>query len=327
MLQARRLALALAVALLSLPGLAAAQQAPWPNRPIRMVIPWPPGQATDLAGRVIAQRLQERLGVPVVPENRAGAGGTIGSDVVAKAAPDGYTLLAGSSGPLTISPLLQRLPYDAQHDFTAIAMFGVSPYLLVVKPDFPAQTIQDFIALVRSRPGHYTFGSSGTGATAHLITEAFNAAAGLDALHVPFAGSAPEMTALIGGQITYGIETMAATWPLVRQGALRALGISLAGGSTLAPGVVPFATQPGALQGFDAGAWVGLMGPANLPAAITERLAVVVVEGMAAPEVRSRFEGISVEPIPRGTGPFTTYLAEQRALFQAIIQRNNIRLE
>lgn len=324
--QAIRLALALLVALFGLPGLAAAQ-APWPNRPIRMVIPWPPGQATDLAGRVIAQRLQERLGVPVVPENRAGAGGTIGSDVVAKAAPDGYTLLAGSSGPITISPLLQRLPYDAQRDFTAIAMFGVSPYLLVVKPDFPAQTIQDFITLVRSRPGHYTFGSSGTGATAHLITEAFNAAAGLDALHVPFAGSAPEMTALIGGQINYGIETMAATWPLVRQGALRALGISLSGGSTLAPGVAPFATQPGALQGFDAGAWVGLMGPANLPAPIAQRLATEVVEGMAVPEVRSRFETISVEPIPRATAPFTAYLAEQRALFQAIIQRNNIRLD
>jgi tripartite-type tricarboxylate transporter receptor subunit TctC len=326
MTQTRRATLGLMGGML--PGLAAAQsQAPWPNRPIRMVIPWPPGQATDLAGRVIALRLQEKLGQPVVPENRAGAGGTIGADVVAKAAPDGYTLLAGSSGPLTISPLLQRLPFNAQTDFTAIAMFGVSPYLLVVKPDFPARTTEEFIALVKARPGHYTFGSSGTGATAHLITEAFNAAAGIDALHVPFAGSAPQMTALVGGQINYAIETMAATWPLVRQGALRALGISLASGSSLAPGVEPFAKLPGALHGFDAGAWVGMMGPANLPAAIADRLAAVVVEGMAQPEIRSRFESISVEPQPRATAPFTTYLAEQRALFQGIIQRNNIRLE
>ncbi len=326
MTQTRRAALSIIAA--SLPGLAAAQsQAPWPNRPIRLVIPWPPGQATDLAGRVIAQRLQERLGHPVVPENRAGAGGTVGSDVVAKAAPDGYTLLAGSSGPLTISPLLQRLPFDATRDIAPIAMFGVSPYLLVVKPDFPARTTQEFIALVKARPGHYTFGSSGTAATAHLIAEAFNAAAGIEALHVPFAGSSPSMTALIGGQISYSIETMAATWPLVRQGALRALGISLAGGSTLAPGVEPFAKQGGALAGFDAGAWVGLMGPAGLPRPITERLAAEVVEGMAQPDVRSRFESISVEPLPRAGAAFVTYLQEQRTLFQRIIQRANIRLD
>ncbi len=325
---ARRRALAFAAALCATPRLASAQaQGPWPNRPIRLVIPWPPGQATDLAGRVIAQRLQERLGVAVVPENRAGAGGTIGSDVVAKAAPDGYTLLAGSSGPITISPLLQRLPYDSQRDFTAIAMFGVSPYLLVVKPDFRAETIQDFITLVRSRPGHFTFGSSGTGATAHLIAEAFNAAAGLDALHVPFAGSAPSMTALVGGQISYAIETMAATWPLVRQGALRALGISLSGGSSLAPGVAPFASLGGALQGFDLGAWVGLMGPAHLPAPIAERLGEEVVAAMAVPEIRGRFESISVEPQPRATAPFTTYLQEQQALFRSVIQRANIRIE
>ncbi|MEO3473625.1 tripartite tricarboxylate transporter substrate binding protein [Roseomonas sp. CAU 1739] len=326
MTQTRRAALTLMAGVL--PGISAAQaQAPWPNRPIRMVIPWPPGQATDLAGRVIAQRLQERLGQPVVPENRAGAGGTIGADVVAKAAPDGYTLLAGSSGPLTISPLLQRLPFDATRDIAPIAMFGVSPYLLVVKPDFPARTIQEFIALLKARPGHYTFGSSGTAATAHLIIEAFNAAAGIEALHVPFAGSAPSMTALMGGQINYSIETMAATWPLVRQGALRALGISLADGSSLAPGVEPFAKQPGALAGFDAGAWVGLMGPAGLPAPIVERLAAEVVDGMAQPEIRSRFESISVEPIPRAGAAFTTYLQGQRALFQGIIQRANIRLD
>lgn len=326
MTQSRRATLGLMAGML--PGIAAAQSgAPWPNRPIRLVIPWPPGQATDLAGRVIAQRLGERLGQPIVPENRAGAGGTIGSDVVAKAAPDGYTLLAGSSGPLTISPLLQRLPFDAQKDFTAIAMLGVSPYLLVVKPDFPAQTTEQFIALLKARPGHYTFGSSGSGATAHLISEAFLAAAGVEALHVPFAGSAPSITALAGGQINFAIETMAATWPLVRQGALRALGISLAAGSSLAPDLQPFAKLPGALQGFDAGAWLGMMGPANLPAPIAERLGAEVALAMGQPEIRTRFEGISVEPQPRTTGPFTAYLAQQRQLFQGIIQRNNIRLD
>ncbi|WP_198371413.1 Bug family tripartite tricarboxylate transporter substrate binding protein [Roseomonas rosulenta] len=322
----RRAALALMAS--TLPGLKAAraQAAPWPNRPIRMVIPWPPGQATDLAGRVIAQRLQERLGQPVVPENRAGAGGTIGTDVVAKSAPDGYTLLAGSSGPFTISPLLQRLPYDTARDLAPIAMWGVSPYLLVVKPDFPASTVAEFVALLKARPGHYSFGSSGTAATAHLIIEAFNARAGIDALHVPFAGSAPSMTALIGGQINYSIETMAATYPLVRQGALKVLGVSLKDGTSLARDIPPFARTPG-FEGFDAGAWVGLVARAGTPAPIAERLAQEVEQGMADPAVRGRFESISVEPVPRGPAAFGAYLQEQRDLFQGIITRQNIRLD
>ncbi len=321
----RRSALALFGSTLAATG-ARAQQAAWPNRPLRMVIPWPPGQATDLAGRVIAQRLSERLGQPVVPENRAGAGGTIGTDVVAKSAPDGYTLLAGSSGPYTIAPLLQRLPYDTTRDFAPIAMWGVSPYLLVVRPDFPANTLQEFIAVLKARPGHYTFGSSGRAATAHLVIEAFNARAGVDALHVPFAGSAPSMTALVGGQIHYSIETLAATFPLVRQGALKALGISLKDGSALAPGIQPFARTAG-FEGFDAGAWVGLVARAGTPAPIAERLAQEVEQGMADPAIRARFDSIFVEAAPRGPAAFATYLEEQRALFQDIIQRQNIRLE
>jgi tripartite-type tricarboxylate transporter receptor subunit TctC len=322
----RRAALALMASTLPALKAAQAQTAPWPNRPIRIVIPWPPGQATDLAGRVIAQRLSERLGQPVVAENRAGAGGTIGTDAVAKSAPDGYTLLAGSSGPFTIAPLLQRLPYDTARDFAPIAMWGVSPYLLVVKPDFPANTVQEFVALLKARPGHYTFGSSGRAATAHLIIEAFNARAGVEALHVPFPGSAPSMTALIGGQIHYSIETMAATFPLVRQGALKALGISLKDGSTLAPNIVPFARVPG-FEGFDAGAWVGLVARAGTPAPIAERLGQEIALGMADPTVRGRFESIFVEPVPRGPAAFGTYLEEQRALFQGIITRQNIRLD
>jgi len=322
----RRATLALMASTLPALKAARAQTAPWPNRPIRMVIPWPPGQATDLAGRVIAQRLGEKLGQPVVPENRAGAGGTIGTDAVAKSAPDGYTLLAGSSGPFTISPLLQRLPYDTARDLAPIAMWGVSPYLLVVKADFPANTLAEFVALMKARPGHYSFGSSGTAATAHLIIEAFNARAGIEALHVPFAGSAPSMTALIGGQLSYSIETMAATYPLVRQGALKALGVSLKDGTSLARDIPPFARTPG-FEGFDAGAWVGLVARAGTPTPIAERLAQEVEQGMADPAVRARFESISVEPVPRGPAAFATYLQEQRDLFQGIITRQNIRLD
>jgi tripartite-type tricarboxylate transporter receptor subunit TctC len=205
-------------------------------------------------------------------------------------------------------------------------MIGVSPYLLVVRPDFPARSVQEFIALLRARPGHYTFGSSGTAATAHLIIEAFNARARVEALHVPFQGSAPSITALVGGQISYTIETLAATNPLVRQGSLRALGISLEAGSTLAPGVEPFARVPG-LEGFDAGAWLGVMVPSGTPQPIVARLAAEVNAGMQQPAVRSRIESISVEPVERGTEAFATYLRDQRALFQGIIRSANIRLD
>lgn len=322
----RRAALALAAFALPAARAANAQQGPWPSRSIRMVIPWPPGQATDLAGRVIAQRLTERLGQPVVAENRVGAGGTIGTDVVAKSAPDGYTLLAASAGPFTIAPLLQRLPYDPERDLAPIAMWGISPYLLVVRPDFPANSVEEFVALLRARPGHYTFSSSGRAAAAHLIIEAFNARAGVEALHVPFAGSAPSMTALIGGQIHYSIETLAATFPLVRQGALKALGISLKNGSTLAPNIRPFARVPG-FEGFDVGAWVGLAARAGTPGPIAERLAREVGAAMADAEIRSRFDSIFVEASPRGPAEFATYLQEQRELFQGIITRQNIRLD
>jgi tripartite-type tricarboxylate transporter receptor subunit TctC len=166
-----------------------------------MIIPWPPGQATDLIGRVLAQVLTERLGQSVVPENRGGAGGIIGTDAAAKSAPDGLTLLAASAGPVTVNPLVQRTPYDVERDLAPVALAGLSPYLLVTHPDFPARNIGEFLSVIRASPGAYTFATSGTGATAHLIAEYFNARSGLQAVHVPFQGSAPGLTALLAGQV------------------------------------------------------------------------------------------------------------------------------
>src|SRR3989442_15030828 len=171
------------LAALALAGSAFAQQ--YPNRALRMVIPWPPGQATDLVGRVLAEKLSQLFGQPVVPDNRPGAGGMIGTDAAAKATPDGYTLLAGSSGPVTVNPLLQKTSYDPERDLIPVAKVGVSPYVLVTHPSFPAANIKEFIALVKANPGKYSFASSGTGATAHLISEYFNSLAGLRATHVP----------------------------------------------------------------------------------------------------------------------------------------------
>ena len=304
-----------------------AQTSPaWPSRPLRMIIPWPPGQATDLIGRVLAQTLTERLGQSVVPENRGGAGGMIGTDAAAKSAPDGLTLLAASAGPVTVNPLVQRTPYDVERDLAPVALAGLSPYLLVTHPDFPARNIAEFLSVIRASPGAYTFATSGTGATAHLIAEYFNARSGLQAVHVPFQGSAPGLTALLAGQVHYTLETAAATMPHVRAGRLRAYGVSLANGSSLAPGVTPLATGAD-IPGFNLGAWIGLMVPAATQPAIIQRLSAVMMEVMATPEMKERFAAVGVEVDARPAAAFATYLAEQRQIFSEAVRRANIRPE
>jgi tripartite-type tricarboxylate transporter receptor subunit TctC len=325
--------IALLVAVFSFAGAALAQQNPvvssaqvYPNRPVRMVIPWPPGQATDLGGRVLAQKLSELWGQQVVADNRAGAGGMIGTDVVAKAAPDGYTLLAASSGPITVNPLLQKAPYDVERELRAVANIGLSPYLLVASPQFPAANVKEFLALVKANPGKYSFASSGTGATAHLIAEWFNNLSGLQVTHVPYKGSAPALTDVIGGQIAYAIETAAATMPHVRSGRLKAYGVSLARGSALTPGIEPLATAAN-LPGFDVGAWLGVMVPAGTPKPVVERIAAAVETAMQSPEVRERIAAIGVEVEYRRADEFARYLKEQQARFADIIRKGNIRLD
>ncbi len=318
-------ALALSGAALALSGAALAQQ-PYPNRPLRMVIPWPPGQATDLLGRVVAQKLSEVLGQPVVPDNRAGAGGMIGTDAVAKAAPDGYTLLAASSGPVTINPLLQKTTYDVDRDLVPVANVGLSPYLLVTNAAFPATNAKEFLALLKANPGKYTFASSGTGATAHLVAEYFNIRAGIQATHVPYKGSAPAIADVVGGQVAYALETVAATMPLIRSGRLRAYGISIAKASALAPGVEPLASSLN-LPGYDVGAWIGVMVTAGTPRPIVERLSAAMQTVMQAPEVRERLTGIGLEVNYLAADDFARYLKEQQARFADIIKKGGIKLD
>ena len=298
----------------------------YPNRPIRMVIPWPPGQATDLVGRVMAENLAKIFGQPVVPDNKPGAGGMIGTDFAAKAPPDGYTLLAGSSGPVTINPLLQKTSYDPERDLVPVAKVGVSPYVLITHPSFPAANIQEFLALVRGNPGKYTFASSGTGATAHLISEYFNNLAGIKATHVPYKGSAPALADIVGGQVSYMIETVAATMPLVRSGRLKAFGVSLQKGSALTPGIEPLAVTAN-LPGFDVGAWLGLMVPAGTPKPVVDRLAAAMESAMQTSDMRERLSSVGLEVDYRRAEEFAMDLKDQRARFADIIQKGNIKLD
>ncbi len=304
----------------------AGAQAAYPNRPIRLIIPWPPGQATDLMGRVVSQRVSEQIGQPIVPENRAGAGGMIGTDAAAKAAPDGYTVLMGSTGPITTSPLVQRTPYDPERDFAPVAMFGVSAYVLAVTNRFPARDINEFVARLRAEPGRYTYASSGAGAAAHLITLMMLSRLKVDTVHVPFQGSGPALSAVVGGQVDFAVDTLAATGPLVRQGALRALGISLKDGSVLAPEIPPAAAHPD-LAGFDVGAWGGYLVPTGTSQPVIERLAAECAKALATQEVKERLAATGVEPQPRDTAAFAAHLKQQREAFREVIQANNIRLD
>ena len=301
-------------------------QAAYPARPLRMIVPWPPGQATDLMARVTAIKIGESWGQAIVPENRAGAGGMIGTDLVAKAAPDGYTILAASTGPITTAPLVQRTPYDVQRDLAPVAQIGISPYVLVVRKDFPAQTAAEFVAKVRAEPGKYTYATSGTGAAAHLITLMFLTRAKLDAVHVPFQGSAPGLTAVTAGQVDFAIETLVATSALFRQGAVRALGVSLKDGTELQPDLMPLARLPG-VEGYDVGAFGGYMVPATTPRPIIERLDAETGKAMATAEVKARLAQIGFQPFYRNTADFTAFLDRHREEFRQVIQANNIKVD
>ena len=314
-------ALALTTAAWAQPGGSA-----YPVRPLRMVVPWPPGQATDVTARLIAQKLADALGQPVVLDNRPGAGGMIGTDIAAKAAADGYTLLAASSGPISISPLVQKTPYNVDRDFTPVAKLVISPYLLVTNTAFPAANAREFIALLKASPGKYAFSSSGTGASAHLITEWFNNSAGVQATHVPYKGSAAALTDVISGQVAYTFETAAATMALVRAGRLKAYGVSMARSSAVTPGIEPLARTAN-LSGFDVSGWIGLMVANATPSPVVTRLSATVDTIMRSTEAREKLAALDVDIDYRPPAEFARDLKFQQTRFAEIIKKGNIRLD
>ena len=318
--------LMLVAAGLALSCAALAQPNSYPARPMRMVIPWPPGQATDLVGRIVAQKLTDQLGQQVVADNRPGAGGMIGTDVAAKALPDGYTLLAASSGPISINPLLQKAPYDAERELAAVANVAMAPFVLASHPSFPAKSAVEFVASAKANPGKYTFASSGTGATAHLVAELFNSMAGIKATHVPYKGSAPALIDLMGGQVTYALETVAATMPHARAGRLRAYGITIDRVSVLAPELEPLARAAN-IPGYNIAAWIGVMVPAGTPRPIVQRLATEVDKAMKGNDAKDRLIAAGVEVDYRRNEEFAEYLKLQKARYADVIRKGNIRIE
>lgn len=314
----------LSVALLALTSTAFAQN--YPVKTIKVVVPWPPGQATDLAARIVAQKLQEALGQPVIVENKPGAGGAIGTEAVAKAPPDGYTLLAASSGPISIMPNLQKTPYDPLKDLAPISLIGAAPFALVVHPSFPAANAKEFVALVRANPDKYTFSSSGTGATAHLFSELFNSMAQVKARHVPYKGSAPALTDLMGGQISYTIETVAATVGHIKSGRLKVLGVTTARRSSALPDVPSLAEAAG-IPGYDAAAWVGYAAPAGTPRAITTRLAAEIQKAMQTTDLKDRYLALGLEPVSNTPDEMAALMKREQERYGTIIRDAGIKIE
>ena len=298
----------------------------YPNRPVKVVVPWPPGQATDIAARVVAEKLQQLLGQPFVVDNRPGAGGAIGSDVVAKSAPDGYTLLAASSGPISIMPNLQKVPYDPLKDLAPISLICATPFALVTHPSFPAANAAEFVALVKANPGKYTFASSGTGATAHLFAELFNSMAGLQARHVPYKGSAPALTDVMNGQVSYAIETVAATMTHIKSGRLKAYGVTTARRAGAMPELAPLAEAAG-VPGYDAAAWIGYAAPAGTPREVLARISGEMRKLLAEPEIKERLVGLGLDAVATTPDEMASFMRKEQERYGTVIRNANIKVE
>ncbi len=284
---------ALAVAFVSAASLTHAQT--YPNRPIRFIIPFAPGGGNDIVSRVICQQLAEAFGQSVLPDNRAGAGGTIGTDMVAKATPDGYTLGMGSTSTFSINPwLVKGLPYDPVKDFAPITVAASNPYVLAVHSSVPARNLAEFVALAKAKPGTLHFGSAGNGSTIHLAGEIFKSMAGVNMVHVPYKGMGPAITDLMGGQIGTVFATLIAVTPATKSGQVRLLGISSQKRSPLAPDLPTF--DEAGVKGYFVAGWFGVVAPARTPRPVIDRLHKEIVRALHSKAVTDRIvnEGADV---------------------------------
>ena len=279
----------------------------WPARPIRLVVPFPPGGAVDAYARIVQARVAEQLGQIIVIENRGGAGGMIGTDLVAKAAPDGYTLLVGNIAAMAMNVgVYSSMPYDPVRDLTPIMHTVDVNYALVVHPSVQAKSVAELVTFARANPGKLSYGSAGAGSAPHLATELLKLRAGIDMVHVPYKGGGPMVADLLGGQIGLAIGDQANLMPQVKAGKLRVLGVGSARRSAIYPDI-PTIAEAG-YPGYEAGAWQGLAGPAGLPPDIARRLNDTFAKVMAMPDVRERLIGAGLEPVGGSAEDFARFI-------------------
>ena len=322
----RKIVILCAGMLLTLAATAAQAQA-YPARPIRFVVPYAPGGPLDLIARAIGQKLTEATGQAVVVDNKPGAGGNIGADIVAKAAPDGYTIVMGAVATHAINPTLYpKIPYDPVKDFTPVAMVAVVPNVLVVNPILPVKSVKELIDFAKARPSYLNFASGSTGSTGHLAGELFNALAGVQMVHIPYKGGAPAMADLLAGQVQLMFDNLANALPQVKAGKLRALAVTTAQRSAFAPDL-PTLAEAG-VPGFDLSTWFGIFLPGNAPRDIVLRLNTEINKALSAPDMKDRLEKMGAEPPANNTPErFAAFIKVEFDKYARVIKASGAKVE
>jgi tripartite-type tricarboxylate transporter receptor subunit TctC len=319
------LVLATAATLIGTCALAQDAARNYPERPIRVIVTFTPGGPTDIVARSVAQKLSEAWGQPVVVDNRPGAGGNIGMDIVAKAPADGYTLVLGSFGPMIISPFVYaKLPYDPVKDFTAVTLAATSWFFLVVNPSTPAGTLKELVALAKSKPG-MTFSSSGNASPSHLAGELLKNLGDIDLTHVPYKGGAPAVTAVLSGEVQMAIESPPPIVPLVKANKLRALAAARPSRSPLLPDV-PTVSEAG-MPGLEVGSWYGFLTPAGTPKAIIDKLNHEMVKWMNTQELKDRFSGVGADPVAGTPAEFDTFIRAELKKWGSVVRKAGVKVD
>jgi tripartite-type tricarboxylate transporter receptor subunit TctC len=295
----------------------------WPSKPMRIVVPYPPGGANDIVARALQPALAASLGQPIVIENRGGGATQVGTDAVAKSAPDGTTFLLTNIALGANPSLFAKLPYDTSKDFAPISLISTVPLVLVVHPSVPAQSAAEFVKLAKAKPGSVNYASAGNGSANHLSMEMFRAATGIDVVHVPYKGFGPAMTDLLGGQVASAFATTLASLPHVRAGKLRALGISTAKRSAAAPDI-PTIAESG-VPGFDVSEWQMLLAPAATAPAIVERMQREVANALQVPEVKTRLTELGASPVGSTSADAGAFLKSELARWADVAKRAGIK--
>jgi len=317
-----RLVSCIAVAIASL---AAHAQTPWPTKPVKMIVPFPAGGPTDVMTRSLADKLSTALGQPVVIDNKPGAGGTIGSDLVAKSAPDGYTLLMATGSTHSVGPYLGKVPYDPQKDFTPVIYVGTATNILLVSPKLGVSNVRELIALAKQKPGELNYATSGIGSVAHLTSEMFAAMAGIKLTHVPYKGTQQSIADIASGQVAMLFDNVLTAKPHVDSGRLKGIAISSSKRSELVPDI-PTVAESG-LPGFESNNWFGIFGPANLPKPIVDRLNAEVNRIVKDPAIRERFHTLGFETTGGSPQDLDNIMKSEAQKWSKVIRDANVKPE
>ncbi len=314
------------IGLMALTSVTQAQNSAWPLKPIRLVVTFPPGGSSDAAARIVAPRLAERLGQAVVVDNRPGAGGAVGLDLVAKSAPDGYTIVLASAGGLTANPsLYKQLPYEPLRDFAPITLFGTSPFILLAHPTLPVSSIGDVLKMAKTQPGRLSYASGGNGTAMHLSGELLKSMGRVSIVHIPYRGSGPAVMAVMSGETQLAVADITTVLPQLKSGRVKVLGVMGKERSPLAP-ELPTLNESG-LQGYDASGWFAVLAPAATPSSIVQRLNADITAVLRSPEIRERFFAAGLEPLPSSSDELAVLMKAETLKWGRVIKESGAQVD